>query len=202
MKNFISIIILVIMVLTGCKQIILWKYGIHNPQEETPESILSFMEKMSYPTENTFIFKDSSAFYHCIRDSVFRRNTPGTLFFSPEGLLDTYKDTSKCQWSGGYFVSNLRSDTIYRVDTAYTLQKLMSYFIPLNKTTSIDTSSADYIVVIAWATFLGQYNERLFSICKAIQENKKVTVKPVFLCTDIQKAWNLTREQQQDFRIN
>lgn len=113
-------IIPLILITSSCKEIMMMRYGIHQPREETPESIFSFMEKMDYPNENTFVFKDSSAFYACLRDSVFRNNALGTLFFSPQGLLDNYKDTSRCQWPGGYFIRNLKHDTIYHADTGYT----------------------------------------------------------------------------------
>ena len=171
----------------SCKEVMMLKYGIHQPREETPESVGAFMEKMEYPNENTFIFKDSSAFYSCLRDSVFRSNLLGTLFFSPRGLLDNYKDTSRC---------HLKHDTIYHVDTGYTLQNLMGFIAPLNEQTRIDTADADYIVVITWATFLGKYNERLFSIREVIGENNEVTVKPLFLCIDIQEEWDFTDTEQ------
>ncbi|MFC2101950.1 hypothetical protein ACFLS7_03055 [Bacteroidota bacterium] len=186
----------------SCKEILMLRYGIHQPREETPESIMAFMNKMDYPNENTFLFKDSSAFYTCMRDSTFRSNVLSSLFFSPQGLLINIKDTSMCQWSGGYFVRNLHHDSLYQSDSAYTLGNLMRLMTPLNGNTVVDTVNADYIVVVIWASFLGRYNERLFSIREAIHENTDVAVKPVFLCIDMQKSWNLTARDMEVFQFN
>ncbi|MFH1159448.1 MAG: hypothetical protein V1733_00675 [bacterium] len=180
----------------SCKQILLMRYGIRQPKEETPVTIMAFMDKMDYPNVSTFIFKDSSSFYTCMKDSIFQRNTLGTLFFYRNRLLINYKDTSKCQWSGGYFVMNLRNDTIYQTDSTCLFQRLMTNFIPLNATTKIDTAGADYIVLVTWARFLGKYNERLFSIRKAMEENPGVNIKAVFVCIDVQKEWNLTDREK------
>ncbi len=171
----------------SCKEILMMRYGIRQPREETQESIQAFMDKMEYPNENTFIFKDSSAFYSCLRDSIFQSNALGTLFFSPQGLLASYNDTSHC---------HLHLDTTYFANTSYTLQKLMTFLVPLNDATLIDTMNANYIVVVTWATFLGKYNERLFSIRSTIRDNSDVTVKPIFLCIDIQKDWGMTNRER------
>lgn len=202
-KQRIGIVIMpLILVTSSCKEVLLLRYGMHQPREETPESIVKFMEKMDYPNENTFLFKDSSSFYACMRDSVFRSNVLGTLFFSPRGLLDTYKDTSRCQWSGGYFVRNLKPDTLYHADTGYTLKKLMTFTTPLNGSTRIDTAGADYIVLVTWASFLGSYNHRLFSIRESIAENQDVTVRAVFLCVDLQKGWNPSKREKEVLRFD
>lgn len=194
-------LVCLILATSSCKQILLMRYDIRQPREETPGTILAFMEKMDYLNENTFIFKDSSAFNTFMRDSVFRDNVLGMLFFSAQGLLANYKDTSRCQWSGSYFVRNLHSAMVYPADTGYTLQKLMNSVVPLNQATHIDTTNADYIVVITWATFLGKYNERMFSIRDAIRENTEVSVKPVFLCIDIQKEWSLAEREKNALRF-
>lgn len=188
--------------LFSCKEIVMMRYGIHQPREETPESILAFMNKMDYPNENTFLFKDSTAFNTCMKDSIFRSNVLSTLFYSPQGLLINIKDTSMCQWSGGYFVRNLHQDSLYQSDPAYTIDNLMSSLIPLNGSTVIDTVNADYIVVVIWASFLGRYNERLFSIREAIRENPDVIVKPIFLCIDMQKSWNPTARDMEVLQFN
>ncbi|NQV02272.1 MAG: hypothetical protein HQ542_06485 [Bacteroidia bacterium] len=177
------------------------RYGIHQPREETPEMILAFMDKMNYPNVNSFIFKDSSSFFRCMRDSVFLSNTLGTLFFYNNRLLVNYKDTSKGQWPGGCFVRNLRNDTVYQTDSAYSFQSLMAHFVPLNEMTQIDTTNTDYIVVVTWARFLGKYNERLFNIKEAIKENPAINVKAVFVCIDIQKEWNLTDKEKNALRF-
>jgi len=194
-----SIIILVIMVLTGCKQIILWKYGIHAPREETPESIRKFLASHDFTNENIFIFRDSTVWAEYLRDTVSRSNMLGTLFYSPQGLLDNFIDTSKCQWSGGYHISTFKKDTVYHVDTTHSFVNLMARLMPLSRETVLDTANADYYAVVTWGTFLGKYNERLFIIREGSDEQKEVTVKAVFINIDMLKEWNLTDKQGLSF---
>ena len=197
----IGLITLLCILFVSCNQILVMRYGIRQPREETPETILKFMGKMDYLNENIFIFKDSSAFYACMRDSIFLGNLLGTLFFSPQGVLAGYTDTLKCQWPGESFVQNLHSNTLPQANTGYTLQNLITSMVPLNDATRIDTANARYIVVVTWATFLGNYNERLFSIRDVIRQNAELEVKPVFLCIDVQKEWNLTNREKNALRF-
>jgi len=149
------------------------RYGIRQPKEETPETIQAFLDKMNYPNENMFLFKDSISFYYCLRDSLFRTNVFGTLFFCHGRLMNHYKDT------------------VYHTDPLYRVDHLMEHLIPLNGSTKIDTCGADYLAVVTWGRFLGKYNERLFSVRKSAEENKFARVKTIFLCLDMQKEWNL-----------
>ncbi len=200
MKQLIPIILLASFAFTGCKQLVMWRYGIHEPRKETPESIQKFLAKHDFPDENIFIFRDSSSYSHYLSDSLYRSNLLGTLFYSPRGLLDTFKDTSRCQWSGGYFVGLLKKDTIYHADTTRTFSGLMGQLIPLSAMTSVDTAGITFFAVVTWATFLGKYNERLFLILKAIREQQEVKVIPVFLNLDMQERWNLSHSQGLEFR--
>lgn len=194
-------VVSLLLVTPSCKEILMMRFGIRQPGEETPESIQSFMDKMGYLSENVFLFNDSSAFYSFLRDSVFRSNMPGTLFFSPDGLISRYNDTTRCQWSGGYFVTRLQADTVYQADTGYTFREFMASVKPLNQSVCIDTANADYLVVVTWARFLGNYNDRLFSIRKALDENPDVVVKPIFLCIDIQKDWGMAKKELESFHF-
>ncbi|MFH1297204.1 MAG: hypothetical protein ABIJ04_08035 [Bacteroidota bacterium] len=200
-KFYQVVLICLILATSSCKQILMMRYGIRQPREETPETILAFMDKMNYPDVNTFIFKDSSSYNRCMRDPVFQANALGTLFFYHNRLLINYKDTSECQWSGGFFVRNLKSDTVYQTDSAYSFQRLIAHFVPLSEPTQLDTTAADYIVLVTWARFLGRYNERLFDIRRAVEENPAVNIKVVFVCIDIQKEWKLTDREKKAFRF-
>lgn len=192
---FVILISLMCLLFLSCKQIILWRYGIHEPRKETPESIRKFLAKQDFPNENIFIFRDSAGYMQYLRDSVCRHNLLGTLFYSPKGLLVTFKDTSQCQWAGGFQVSTFKKDTLYHVDTNRSFAKLMSGLKPLSGETTLDTACADYYAVVTWSVFLGKYNKRLFTIREAISEQQEVTVIPVFINVDKQTEWNLSDNQ-------
>lgn len=176
----------------SCNEILLMKDGIRQPGEESPATILAFMKKMGYPNENIFIFKDSSSFYTCMRDSVFIHHVFGVLLFSPGRFLIHPIDTLRNSFQGLNAINHLQGDTIYKADPTYSLQWLMHSLIPLNDSTRMDTANTDFIVVVTWATFLGRLNERLFSLGETLRGNKEVTVKLLFLCIDVQKTWKMT----------
>ncbi|MBN1198953.1 MAG: hypothetical protein JXA23_06355 [Bacteroidales bacterium] len=159
------------------------------------------MKKQGYPNENTFIFKDSSSFFSCMRDSVFIQHVFGALPFSPGRLLIRSVDTLRDSWPGLDLIPHLKRDTLYRTDTNYSLQQLMHFLIPLTDSTSIDTANADFIVVVPWAAFLGRYNDRLFSVREAIRQNRKVVIKPLFLCIDVQQTWEIARNKNKVFEF-
>lgn len=200
MKPLLLLCSVMILALTGCKQVLMWRYGIHKPQEEKVESIESFLKKHSFPTTNVLVFKDSTNWSAFLRDSLYQRNILTTLFFSPNGLLDQFRDTNQCQWSGGFQARLLRKDTLYHCDTNYRFASLMSMVKPLTPATTVDTAGADYYAVVTWGSFLGTYNERLFGIREAMAANPDVTIVPVFLCIDMLREWNLTKDQVLSFR--
>jgi len=187
--------------LVSCKQIVLWKYGIHNPRTESRASIGKFLNKTEVQNENIFVCRDSAAFYTCLRDTVFRENLFSTMVFSSTGLLNRLRDSSSCQWAGGMWISRLRPDTLYDTDTAYSFKKLMERFVPLNPSTRVDTAGASFLAVVSWGTFLGSYNKRLFSVQESAIQQSNVRVKTLFLCMDMLEEWNLTREQMRGYSI-
>jgi hypothetical protein len=188
--------------LCSCKQIILWRYGIHEPRMENPGSIHHFLAARGYPEENIFIFRDSAAWCRFLSDSVYRSNLPGTVFFSQHGLLDHLKDTSRCPHSGKNYVSILKKDTAYSADTGRTFARLMAMLIPLSEETRVDTAGADFYAVILWGNFLGKYNDFLFGIREPARGNKEVTTKPVFINIDMQSGWGLDEKQELRFRTD
>ena len=202
MKKLSFCLIILSIFFSGCKQLIYWKYGIKNPKPETPESILGFIKKWKQDSQETYIFKDSSAFFRYMNDPVYKKNLLGSMFYNEKGLLINFKDSTKCQWSAGYFVSRLRADTLYQTDTTYKYQEILADLIPVRAPDSPvrHDSSYDYTVIITWAKYLGKYNERLFVASESVNENNKAKIRLILLNIDMQKSWNLRKDQR--IRIN
>lgn len=198
MKRTLFLTGITLIILCSCKQVAKMKYGIHEPREETPSRILAFMKKMDQLSGTSYIFKDSSSYFHYLKNPTFRENLLGSFFFTEKGLLINCKDTAKCRWSVFNFVKDLRSDTTYKIDTAFRYQDLLQYITPL--ASSVDSSFSekdfDYIVVITWAMFAGRLNERLFSADEATLENPKARIKVIFLNVDMQESWKIPDRQK------
>ena len=199
-KTSITILLFGIFLFGGCKQLIMWRYGIHQPREISKESLNRFLEKHHYPQENNFIFGDSSAWLGFFKDSVMRTHLLTTTFFTRDGMMDQLTDSSDCQWSGGKYARLLKNDTIYHVDTAYTISRLLENLTPLNSQLPIDTSRADFYALITWGSFLGKMNERLFDAGKTASEQQMVRIIPIYLSLDMIKEWHLTKKQKMHFK--
>ncbi|MBM3403756.1 MAG: hypothetical protein FJY10_02560 [Bacteroidetes bacterium] len=199
MKNvtFVLIICLVI-TLAGCKQIIYRKYGMHDPREETTETLRAFLAEKSYPRHHNYIFADSVSYLNYLWDSLAHKQIISTTIYSQKGLLSKIWDPNKCQWSGGYYISHLKNDTVYEVDSTHKIQALVKHLIPLFdfQEDIFDPDSWDFIALVTWGKFLGQYNERQFIVEEVARQNTKAKVVVFFLNIDMQKEWNLSESNR------
>ena len=197
MKKPLIIIILLPIFFGSCKQLILKSQGITKPKTETPESVLEFVDKWKEEPITVYLFKDSTAYKKFMRTPVYKKNLPGTVFFNEKGMLNHLIDSTKCQWSGGYYTSKLKSDTSYQVDTNYRYQEILSSLTPLKK--GEYKENFDFTVIVTWAVFLGKYNERQFIVSKAARENKNARIRVILLNIDTQKSWNLQKDKTLKF---
>ncbi len=198
MKLAKGFLIVLIVSLTSCMTLVKWKYGITGPKEETPVSLLKFLQKMNKSPDNVCLFRDSSSFFRAMNDSLFRKNLLGSMVFSPTGFLLDVKDTSKCQWSVASLIHALGTDKEYVADTSYRFEEFSKGLVFLSGSKFPDSFSIqfDYIVVITWGKFAGKLNQRLFDAEKIETGDFTKKIKLIFLNFDMQKSWNLTKKQK------
>jgi hypothetical protein len=105
-------------------------------------------------------------------------------------------DTTHCQWSGGYFVRRLKIDSSYTIDPSLNVRWLLSKIISTSDLTGFDASTHDFdfIVINTWGKFLGKMNERLFATLSCVKERKDLRIKVINLNCDIQKSWNVSKD--------
>ena len=58
----------------------------------------------------------------------------------------------------------------------------------------------DFTIIVTWAKFLGTYNARLFDLADAVKQNKTARIRLIWLNADMQKSWNLTKEQKLEIK--
>lgn len=198
MKKLVPFIILFVFLGSGCKQLILWKYGVRNPKKETAESIRAYATKYGQDPGKVWLFRDSTAFSWFSSDSIYRKTCFGAIVFNDIGLLLNYRDSSSCQWSAAAYVNQLKRDTTYRIDESRKFPAVFSYLVPLAGRSSLaaDTSRYDYTVVFTWAKYLGKMNERLFTINDAARSNPHANIRVISLNIDMQKSWGLRKSQK------
>jgi len=54
----------------------------------------------------------------------------------------------------------------------------------------------DFIVVINWGCFAGKLNQRFFDVSAMVSEKRNIRIRLVFLNIDMQKGWELTKDQK------
>jgi hypothetical protein len=202
MYRLFIILLTAICISAGCKQMVIWRYGIRSPRMETPQSITDYARKQGQDPDNVWLFSDSAAFAKFNRDTLYRKSYFGALVFSRQGLVINFKDTATCQWSVANAVREMKKDSLYRIDKSRKYEDLMSSLVPLTGISflSKDMKEYDYTVIFTWAKYIGKLNERLFEITEAARNNSNANIRVIALNVDMQKSWNLRKDQR--IRIN
>ena len=202
MKRNLLFSLLLLLFMNSCKQIMLWNYGITRPKAETPESLLIFLAKLNQPADEMYIFKDSASYLRCMEDSIFHKNILNSMFFTKDGMLDQFKDSSICQWSAGYYIKSLKNDTTYHVDRRYRYQDILSNFHSLrDQQRSLNADSVyDFIAFVTWGKFAGKLNERQFIADDFASANWHARIRVVFLNCDAMKSWKLDKNRLLTFK--
>jgi hypothetical protein len=181
---------------SGCKQILMWKYGITNPKIETPESILKFANKYNQDLKQIYIFKDTASYFRSMRDTSFKKNILSVLFFNQDGYFIDYRKNGQCQWSGGAFLQNYSRDSIYPIDSNFQLRSLITNIIPIMPDKELqDPKVYDLTIIEIWANFIGKYNERLFCVSDVAKNRQDLKLRTILLNMDMLKEWNLNKDQ-------
>jgi hypothetical protein len=189
--------VLVTVTLSSCKSYVKYKHGITKPYEETPGSLINFLEKNKFPGNNIYIFADSAEYIHAYKNEIFRQNLLGHMIFDRKGQL-LIRDTTKCQWAGADLIRRLHPDSIYPTTRTLTVDQLLKNIIPVGTVDSDKWTAQipDFTLIVCWAKFLGKYNYRLFDLEGALKENQHSKIRLIWLNIDMQKSWHLKPNQK------
>ena len=198
MKKILFLFVMVLFLTIGCKQIVIWKYGIRSPRNETPESIIAFAKKQGQSPENIYMFRDSVSYLKFMKDSIYKRSCFSAIVFNEKGFLVNYKDSAGCQWSAAGYIAKLKKDTIYRTDESHLISSVIPSLIPVTGSASPDLHAQgfDYTVVFTWAKYIGKLNDRLFCINEIAKNNPYARLRVISLNVDMQKSWCLRDDQK------
>ena len=196
-----AILVMIVAVTAGCKSFFKYKFGMVEPREETPESLIAFLENNKFPSGDMYMFSDSTAYFQALRNPLFIKKFLSHMNFNRDGLLLS-SDTTKCQWSGYDVIKALRPDSAYPTVPGLQLDEILRHIKPFGKTPAYDSMSGkpDFTVIVTWGKFIGKYNYRLFDLSGAVDENKRAKIRLIWLNVDLQKSWHLTKHQKISFR--
>jgi hypothetical protein len=184
-------------VLFGCKSYMQYKYGITHPKQETPEKLVSFLEKQHFPEQNLYLFSDSGAYMNALNNPVFSINLLGHMIFDHNGNL-LERDTAKCQWAGSTMIKMLNKDSTYKKVQGLQLKDILQHIEPFGKnaTREVIITDPDFTIIVTWAKFLGKYNYRLFDLSEALKQNQTARIRIIWLNIDMLESWELKPEQK------
>ena len=184
--------------MSSCLPVVKMHYGIKQPKNETSHSIFEYLVDHYYPLCSQYIFKDSASFFEMYKE---HKKTVLTTIIVDKNYKMIAPDTTKCQWSGGYFVRRLKTDTIYATDSSLDVRSLLSKIISTADSTSVNFAKDDFdfLVINTWGKFLGKYNERLFATSEEVKKRKDLRIKVINLNLDMQKSWNIQKGDQLRF---
>ena len=206
MKTFflvikITILAMILSVAPGCKTVMKLKYGMAEPKMETPESLISFLEKHKFPTGDMFMFTDSASYLQALRNPLFIKNLLSHLTFDRDGLFFP-RDTTQCQWSGYDVIKALHPDSSYKSLPGLNLDQILKHIQPFGRNQAHDSivKNPDFTVIVTWGKFIGGYNYRLFALSGAVKENKTTRIRLIWLNIDMQKSWHLSKNEKMAFK--
>jgi hypothetical protein len=183
--------------LAGCKTYMHFKYGLTQPKEENPKSLVAFTEKHHFPSENLYMFSDSASYSQAIKNPMFRKYLCNHMIFDHDGIL-LQRDTTQCQWSGYDKIRALKTDTTYEKCNDLQLNTILPHIQQFGKISAPGDSwsNPDFTIVVTWARFLGSYNSRLFVLSDAVALNTTARIRIIWLNVDMQDSWQLTSQQK------
>jgi hypothetical protein len=197
MKTQLFLVTLSLIAFSSCKMLIMKSQGIRNPKEETPESLISFLEKRNGPLENNFIFKDSASWLYFSMHPRIHKEVIGTFLFNEHGLILNIKDSTKCQWSGINAISELHPDSTYNIDSTLKIQYIESLLLPLIPgLCKTQEKNSNFTVMMTWARFIGKLNDRIFLARDIVADNPNKNIRLIFINLDMQKSWHLNPDQK------
>lgn len=188
-------------VFSGCTTYMTFKHGMTQPGEESPATLVAFLEKEHFPAGNQYLFFDSASFNRAISTPWFRKNLLSHMIFDRSGIL-LQRDTTKCQWSGFDRIRSLSPDSAYEKCNGPGLDQILRDIQPFGPGPDRDdaTQIHDFTLIVTWAKFLGTYNARLFVLQDAVKQNKTARIRLIWLNVDMQKSWSLSDGQKMKIR--
>jgi hypothetical protein len=178
MKNI--LILFGFLILCSCRgKLIFLLYGVDStPNPKSTAHIQNYIEKEHFPKSNQYLI-DAGAL-SAIRklDKVISRY----ILFDKDGnlLIDTFQNS--CTGNSDLSIENVIKNKLYIVDSTRKLSMITNHVIDDKgeKRTVIINESAEYFVVLTWATWAGRLNKQGYLLwynqASSIKEKYKIDI--------------------------
>lgn len=206
MKATIYILIVVTMILlSGCKKSILILNGIRQPKIENYESQKEFLKKYDLPVNEIISFKDSVGIYKLSYKSI---GIPDAAIFDANGYFLPYaNDTVNCNAGVSPFIEFLIAGSETRIDSSFKMDFLFNELVYSDSQKPLDDSDLhgkyDYYVMFFWSVFTGRLNKKkVYEWYQSVEEQKQagLKIRSYFVNLDCQEFWGYNENQLRKFK--
>jgi hypothetical protein len=105
--SFLSISLILLSFLTGCKTVILKSlYGIKKPKFESERNIIKYASKKGLLQDNIYTF-DKDDWNWAVKNISFAKSIPDIMVFDKNGNLLKYREESQCNAKAFSFLLSL-----------------------------------------------------------------------------------------------
>lgn len=189
MKKQLLLLLVCVLLLTGCKPVLKTVYGIKNPKPTTKEVAQKFLDKKRIEGKVLY-YKDAKSF-----SSVLGKiKIPDAQFFNKKGeLVEFRKTASECTNDVTVFLEDLKELEGLPLKEGMDLATLLKFTTDAKGNAVRPNADADMTVVINWATYMGSLNKTVFEWVEVLQqiekEHKNINVDYYLLNLDMLESW-------------
>ncbi len=194
MKTKLSLIVLPMILLSGCTKIMLYHFGVRNPKVENKEQIEYYLKKNKLIAENCYALKDTSALNNFNNGTI---GIPEIRFYDKNGYLMLYRDNKKCNTQNDSLISFLDPKNIVKIDSS---NKINDYIKELKTLDGKEINNNqfkqyDYYLIMYWAKWTGQVNSKKMTDWESsLKQKSDLKIKTIKVTTDYMDFWELNKK--------
>jgi hypothetical protein len=189
MRRIEIVLVCSLILMSGCTGALKVMKGVTKPKVETRKSTTRYLgESYKGKIEGIFILKDSASFYKWIAQI---NGLPTALFFDSRGFELVYADSSYCSGKAEEFASSFSPGMQLETSPDITLQMLNEAVAPVAGDSRIRSDSADCVLIVCWAKWIGKINNNVWEVAQALEKNSWVCSKIYFINFDFQEEWKM-----------
>lgn len=184
---------------SGCTPVLKGLIGIKNPKALEDKQIERYAKRYTIPAEASYKIDTAyqsfllSQYSDTTKRAINNHFQPlQALYFDTSGYLKSFQVNCyapgfpNLKWDRDSIMDVFPPRQQAPLDSLVSLEQMLSYLIPLSRTSQSITENHDYIVVVHWNRFMGRQGKRLI---RTVKENARLagtsTVKVLYVNTDI-----------------
>ncbi len=181
-----------LILLFNCKTIVKKAYDVKNPEVETQEKLVKYLDEYDMTTSKNLVFKSFMHFAAASQKGML--SIPDIMLFNADGYYVNYKKKPEdCNAKVDDFLLDLKHFSSQPYDDTKTMDdftKFLQNEKPIEKT--------EINAFITWAIFAGKLNkDKAFDWVNLINDAKQKGIKINYYLVncDLQTSWDLTDEE-------